>query len=241
MATAPAQKAPEILNEAEVERFARDGFVGPFPFLSRAEVARHRRAIEDEVLTGDDLTNRHLDNDSVRALCTNSQIVARARHLLGPPIKLWMSTFFVKEPGALGIPWHQDAAYWHLDPMITVSAWMALDDATIENSCLHLIPGSQGELKPTIREAGWAFKKMVDPQYVDAAKAQPMEVEAGSFFLFTDRVMHYSAPNRSAQRRMGLTARFTPASVQVHYDRFNIFRDKPDKQRAILLDEACHA
>eukprot|EP00923_Selenidium_pygospionis_P061017 GHVN01107179.1.p1 GENE.GHVN01107179.1~~GHVN01107179.1.p1 ORF type:complete len:287 (+),score=64.00 GHVN01107179.1:538-1398(+) len=41
-------------------------------------------------------------------------------------------------------PWHQDAAYW--DPNLiyrSMSVWVPLQEATLENGCMHFVPGSQ--------------------------------------------------------------------------------------------------
>ncbi|MFW5682281.1 MAG: phytanoyl-CoA dioxygenase family protein [Phycisphaeraceae bacterium] len=40
-------------------------------------------------------------------------------------------------------PWHQDASYW--DPSTiskTISVWVPLQEATLENGCMHFVPGS---------------------------------------------------------------------------------------------------
>jgi ectoine hydroxylase-related dioxygenase (phytanoyl-CoA dioxygenase family) len=41
------------------------------------------------------------------------------------------TNFFVKEPVAKEIPWHQDFNYWPLEPPIIVSAWIAIDPSTV--------------------------------------------------------------------------------------------------------------
>src|SRR5438309_968787 len=40
------------------------------------------------------------------------------------------------------VPWHQDNGYWKLEPPGAASCWIALDDATLENGCMWVIPGS---------------------------------------------------------------------------------------------------
>lgn len=39
--------------------------------------------------------------------------------------------------------WHQDGAYWKLDPMRALTVWVAVDECATENGCLRVIPGSR--------------------------------------------------------------------------------------------------
>ena len=52
----------------------------------------------------------------------------------------------LKPPRGREKPWHQDHAYFNL-PLDTpiVGVWIALDEATPENGCMHVIPGSHRE------------------------------------------------------------------------------------------------
>jgi ectoine hydroxylase-related dioxygenase (phytanoyl-CoA dioxygenase family) len=39
--------------------------------------------------------------------------------------------------------WHQDYSYWtRTTPVDHISCWIGLDDSTIDNGCLHYVPGS---------------------------------------------------------------------------------------------------
>ena len=37
---------------------------------------------------------------------------------------------------------HQDSTFLYTEPMNIVGFWIALEDATLENGCLHFMPGS---------------------------------------------------------------------------------------------------
>lgn len=37
---------------------------------------------------------------------------------------------------------HQDSTFLYTDPMKLLGFWIALEDATLENGCMHFIPGS---------------------------------------------------------------------------------------------------
>ena len=82
-------------------------------------------------------------------LCADPAITDRVVSLLGPDIVLWSSNFWTKQPGGKEVPWHQDINYWPLDPPLNVTAWLAIDEATVENSCVRIIPGSHKKMLPS--------------------------------------------------------------------------------------------
>ena len=62
------------------------------------------------------------------------------------------------------------------------------------------------------------FREEADPSCFDASEAIHMELAPGEFFLFTERLLHHSAPNRSDKRRLGLAVRVTLPMVMVDHD-----------------------
>ena len=81
--------------------------------------------------------------------------MACVKDLLGENVIAWGSHFFCKMPGdGKRVSWHQDASYWPLSPSKAVTAWLAIDDADVENACMRYIPGSHllGHLTYTLSE-----------------------------------------------------------------------------------------
>src|SRR5690606_19503138 len=77
-----------------------------------------------------------------RAL-THPRMVAVLEKLIGPDVQLHHSKMLVKPPerGA-AFPMHQDHPYFpHADHSM-LAASVHMDDADLENGCLHVIPGS---------------------------------------------------------------------------------------------------
>ena len=115
------------------------------------------------------------------------------------------------------VSWHQDASYWPLSPSKAVTAWLAIDDATVENACMRYIPGTHrlGHLTYTLTEDD---DTAVLNQTVDGADqfGEPVDVElaAGEISLHSDLLLHGSEANQSARRRCGLTLRYCPAGVR---------------------------
>ncbi len=115
-------------------------------------------------------------------------------------VKAMQSMFFTKPPGYPGQAWHQDELYIPTRDRSLCGAWVALDDATVENGCLYVIPKSHrhGYLYPQHphnREGEWDFA----PQSYgfDDSAAVPVEVKAGDVFFFQGFLLHASFKNRS--------------------------------------------
>jgi ectoine hydroxylase-related dioxygenase (phytanoyl-CoA dioxygenase family) len=213
------------LSSAEVARFHEEGYLGPFALCTPQEMAEIRARIEREVLTTDGpsartrLQARHLDHRLVYDLCTHPAILDRMESLFGPDLILWASYFFAKEPGGKEIPWHQDFNYWPLEPVVNLSAWLSIDGADVENSCVQIIPGSHKDIVPHIKSRdGMAFGEEADPDQIDTSKAINMELAPGEFFLFNERLLHHSEPNRSNRPRTGLAVRITIPLVKITHD-----------------------
>lgn len=67
-----------------------------------------------------------------------------ALQLLGGAVRFWHDQLFCKPPHHGGVvAWHQDYSYWtRTIPMAHLTCWIGLDDSTVENGCVHYIPGS---------------------------------------------------------------------------------------------------
>lgn len=111
--------------------------------------------------------------------------------------------------------WHQDSPYWvfdcaHVDRL--ANAMLALDDATCENGCLCLVPGShRSGLLPGLEGEGTLGPLFTDPRRFDASLAVPAEMPAGSLLFFSPHVVHGSEPNRSEKPRRALLFTYQPA------------------------------
>ena len=228
-APAASHSSPSLqdyaLTREEINRFHAEGYLGPFAAVSPEEMAEIRQHIDTAVLQKDGpnpntrLQSRHLDSRVVFDLASSPAIIGRMRSLYGPDLVLWATNFFSKDPGGSEIPWHQDLNYWPLEPLINISAWIAIDDVTIENSCVQLLPKSHKKSIPHIgSSSGMAFSEMADPACFDTAGLVNMELKPGEFFLFNEKTLHHSEPNRSNRRRMGMSVRVTLPMVAIVHD-----------------------
>jgi hypothetical protein len=151
-------------------------------------------------------------------LVSDERLLDIAELFIGPDIALFASHYICK-PGTDGLPvlWHQDGAYWPLEPMEVVTLWLAVDDSTAENGCMRVIPGSHREmLRGLVRSEGVenVLGSHMDAP-VDESRAVDVDVPRGGVSVHHPAIIHGSNPNRSGQRRCGLTIRYIPTTTRI--------------------------
>jgi non-heme Fe2+,alpha-ketoglutarate-dependent halogenase len=223
-----------MLTPEEIAFFEENGYVGPFDLSAPELVAAARRAIDEELLVrespvygGRSGRDWHLVSRLVYDLCTHEAVVERVAGVLGPDILLWRSQMFYKRPGDGVTAWHQDYNFPGpfkvpaIDPAVTVTAWIALDAATIENGCLELIAGSHrdGRLETVKSDEGegiFGRNYRLEREVSEDDVVAKMTLEPGQFVLFSNLTVHGSGPNESDMTRLGIGVRFTSADVRVY-------------------------
>ena len=155
--------------------------------------------------------NRCAENDPVFfEHAGNDAILDIVEELIGPDIKLFASQCFMKPPGGVEKPWHQDSAYFSIEPTNLVTCWLALDDVTLENGCLRVIPGShrEGLVEHDPWQLGDREDKQVGEDRLDRDREKPIVMPAGGCSFHHSVLLHRSGPNRSDQPRRGLAVHY---------------------------------
>jgi phytanoyl-CoA hydroxylase len=121
--------------------------------------------------------------------------------VIGPDVKAMQSMLFIKAEGKPGQAWHQDEFFIPTRDRSLTAAWIALDDATINNGCLWVLPGSHapGVIYPDRPHNDERFDVTVELfgfPYEDE-QAVPLEVAAGTAVIFNGYLVHRSLPNRT--------------------------------------------
>jgi phytanoyl-CoA hydroxylase len=135
----------------------------------------------------------------MRATLAHPAVVDALTRLIGPDVKAMQSMLFIKSEGKPGQAWHQDELFIPTRDRSLTAAWIALDDATVENGCLWVLPGSHrpGVLYPDRDHHDPRFDCEVEaydfPYRDDDAVA--VQVPAGSVVLFNGYLLHMSLPN----------------------------------------------
>lgn len=214
------------LDMEDVRTFHQQGYLGPYTAFSPDEMADIRAYVEEHVLDSDDgpqdgvpVHDRHRDHDPMYDLYTHPAIIERMASIYGDDLLLWATHLWNKQPGDAEIPWHQDGSYWDIEPPLNISAWIAIDEVTTENSCVNIVPGSHHRQVPHVdADEGMAFDTMADPAEFDQNEAVSMELKPGEFFLFTERTLHQSDRNDSERRRLGTSMRVTLPFVDIDHE-----------------------
>ena len=144
---------------------------------------------------------------------------AIAQQLLGPECQMGGDHAILKPPRkGSPAPWHQDEAYWNPDlEYHSLSVWVPLQEATLENGCMQFVPGTQHvDVLPhhTMNNDPRIHALELDDldQMADQlAKAVPCPLPAGGATFHTSRTFHYTGPNKSdAPRRAHILGFSTP-------------------------------
>lgn len=142
-----------------------------------------------------------------RALPFHPRVVAAVSALLGDPVVKILDQMFHKPAGdGMGTNWHTDNAYFGIDePLRGCAMWIAIDDATVGNGCLHVVPGAFDRDFPHERdpESDHHIRTTIDP-----AEAVPCELEAGGVAFFSFGTPHATGTNPTASGRSGVGIHF---------------------------------
>ena len=150
----------------------------------------------------------------------HKKIVDILTQIVSSNLKCMQSMLFVKAPGKKGQSWHQDEYYIPTRDQSLLGAWIAIDDATIENGCLWIIPGRPGYIMQRRRYGGieYADVDTVDVSGIDE-RAIPVEVKSGSVVFFNGYTLHSSLANKTADNfRMALVNHYMSAESMLPWD-----------------------
>jgi ectoine hydroxylase-related dioxygenase (phytanoyl-CoA dioxygenase family) len=212
-----------FLSEEQIASFHRDGYLAISAITTQEEIERvksiydqlfQRRAGRDDGyqfdLAGTDEDEREAVLPQIlepvryapelNDILLRANAASMARQLLGPGAKP-LGEHAIFKPAKIGAetPWHQDEAYWEEDfDFSSLSVWMPLQEATIENGCMQFIPGShklEVQSHQTIHNDPRIHGLVVDK--VDPSTAVKCPLPAGGATFHHCRTLHYTGPNVS--------------------------------------------
>jgi ectoine hydroxylase-related dioxygenase (phytanoyl-CoA dioxygenase family) len=214
------------LSPEQVAQYERDGYTLFHQPVFAPDKFERLKAIFEENLArhGDeDLDTMHFRDHRLFEFLLSDEVLDLIQPVVGPNIGLWSSHFISKPPyTGKATPWHEDSAYWNgrVSTMAGIcTVWLALDEATPENGCMKVIPGSQhggfSEYE-AVDEAGNIFPSQIKPEAVNESKAVYFALRPGECSLHEGRLMHGADPNASPKRRAGYTMRYFPTTSKVY-------------------------
>ncbi len=240
--------ATRDLTPAELASYAAQGFLAVEDLVSPAE-CRELRAEAARICRGtypirgiepippdagdDEAMGRYLCVHQPHKVspvmfryCGHPRIARALSQLIGPNVKCMQSMLFLKPPGFPGQAYHQDERYIPTEDRTLTGAWIALDDATIENGCLWVVPGShRGPILPWAKHDNPEYDFAEEAQGVPREQEAPLPCRAGAVLFFHGHLLHSSRRNRSASFRRVLVNHYMSAESRLRWQGKDDYRD----------------
>jgi len=241
--TEPAIEVPRIVDNEQIQFYVDNGYLVVPDLMNGAELQELKDDLVDVARgkypcrgleppkpedTDDDVLQRilcihqpHFVSEVIEKYVRHpkicgvlSQITAAHLPYWDGSVKCMQSMYFIKPPRFQGQAWHQDEIFIPTRDRSLIGAWIAVDDATIENGCLYVIPGSHrnGYLYPQrAHENPDEFDFAPESYGFDESVEVPVEVRAGALVFFNGYLLHRSYKNRSGQPRRVLVNHYCNA------------------------------
>lgn len=148
-------------------------------------------------------------NPVLKAFCCQPKLVALMNELIGLDVSLYWDQSVYKRPEALrDFPWHQDNGYTPVIPEQYITCWIPLNDATLENGCIWIQPGThlQGTVEHVKTELGWQCYHGQDP-------GTPVPLKKGDVVVFSSLLFHRSGPNCTNGMRKAYVVQYCSADT----------------------------
>lgn len=248
--------SPDLITEDHVREYHERGFIAVENVFTPEEVETYKAAIRDLIIEGNpriiqleeagkdkQLTPEQREafvrkcmtftehEPRLKAMSVHPRLIGICERLVGEKIWLSQSMALLKPPHVgREKPWHQDMAYFHLNnPEKVIGTWTALDPATPENGCMHLIPGSH-------RQGPQPHYHDRDCQLADEAVDVDHDVvcplKPGGVLFFSALIHHGTPPNQSSARRR---------AIQLHYAAESCKRITPEEHAEMFRDSVGYA
>jgi ectoine hydroxylase-related dioxygenase (phytanoyl-CoA dioxygenase family) len=232
------------LTREEVEFFSNKGFLSLEQLTSREEVLALKTSLEDlcerrvgekegaqeDFLAGEkhevEKTAPQIMNpvnylpELRRSQCYKNAL-SIAKQVLGDEATCTCDLAILKKANVgSGTPWHQDEAF--RDPALEyheLNVWVALQDVTVENGCLHYLPESHNnevlEHGPPNNDPTSQALQCIGA--FDKQNAVACEIPAGGCTIHHSRMLHSAGPNVSDRARLAYIMIFgTPPTPAKH-------------------------
>jgi phytanoyl-CoA hydroxylase len=220
-----------MLTSEQLSELERDGFTVLSQYFPIAEMAALESAImpyhdhcndqvrekdkDYDISRADEIVFRPhlaLENETIRDFCAQPKLALLAASLLGPDIDLyWDQSVFKYPENQKEFPWHQDDGYTAVTPSPYLTCWIALNDATVENGCISVLPGhyKRGLLPHKKSPIGLVCHDSSDPD-----QGIRVPVKAGSVVAFWSLTPHKSGANLSDKPRNAYIVQYSVAGLR---------------------------
>lgn len=253
-----------MLSKEQINLYEEKGYIGVEAVLTDEEVAALRRVTDEFVEKSREVTEHNdifdlepghtAENPKVRRIKSpclyhsvydqtlrHPNILGIVSQLIGYGIRYNGHKLNMKYP-EFGSPveWHQDWAFYPHTNDDLLAVGVVIDDMTVENGALMVIPGSHKG--PTLdHHQNGAFVGAVTDTDFTPDGAVPIELKAGGITVHHVRALHGSAPNTSDKSRRLLLFQYCandawPLKGIPDWDTYNefIIQGEPTNQPRIV-------
>lgn len=219
-----------MVSEKHVRQYRDEGYTICDRVLDDGSLATMTgyidRFVDEQARKGrrpEHLDKPHFEDKKFLEFCSLPAILDAVEKFIGPNIVLFSSHIICKAKGdGLAVPWHQDGIYWALEPMNVITLWLAIDESTVENGCMRVIPRTHdtGPIEHIDIEhpETKVLHRGLPPHLVDESKAVDIVLRPGGCSFHSPWLYHGSSPNVSSKRRCGYTMRFMPPEAKLLRD-----------------------
>ena len=214
---------PRVLSDEQIKELKNriqgilDGSVS-FPQLYKGETVDRSKAKGQ--LPSVKIVNLHRHDTTFAKILDNIDVSCLAHDLMDGPVRLWEDQMIYKpaydEKTALA--WHQDYTYWsHVSPADLATCWIALDDATVANGCMYVVPGShRWDVKYSrddidVADPEWLLNR---PDLPNKVTPVACEVPAGHCHFHHCRTFHGSYGNKTDNPRRSYVLHLMPGHTR---------------------------
>jgi ectoine hydroxylase-related dioxygenase (phytanoyl-CoA dioxygenase family) len=209
-----------MIAQADIDRFAREGFVVVPDVFSLEEMRRFLAAVDAAIGQRHDTARPMAERSDyermftqyynlwetsldVRRLTFEPRLAQIASALLGvPALRVYCDQSFYKDPGSTDTGAHQDYTLLSIEETQTVNAWLPLEGSTVNAGALGYLSGSHKLGRVTNLDLVLG-RDPFESQELRALLANPVFVELapGSVAFHHVLTFHLSTPNRSSRTR----------------------------------------
>lgn len=197
----------DVFDEVSISSALKDIEQWSAEFLAQMDENQHRWYLEDAGKEQRQL--RKLDNpayhrEPFQEMAKHPRLVAAVEQLIGEGVSVFFSQVFMKPPEGGGPkPVHQDNFYFGPDDLnATLTAWIALDHATVDNGCLYYGDGSHHEpVLDHFAPKNEPFNLQVPAVLMERFEMTPAPVPSGGVSFHHGNTLHQSSNNNSSRPR----------------------------------------
>ena len=225
-----------LVTADQVEQFQREGYfilesaipkdiVAALCSECMRLVGERDREMEAKGVTTDNITHykkryfihgRDADSPIMTEFLFSDVMAEICRAALGDTAYLFHEQYVVKAADADSkFAWHQDSGYVGHYHRAYLSCWCALDDMTVENGTVYILPYSRDGRNTTDDIIDHTIEERSNDKvgYKGDDPGIPAIVPAGSIVVFSSRTFHRSGPNLTDQYRRSYLAQYSAEPI----------------------------